>query len=204
MGLTGSALDAAVHRASVAALQFEGELNGADGKLGDGDTGIMLRRLFERMDAVSLPHDLGDAFKGLAAAAAGATGSSLGTLLMTALLAASNRLKGKSEMPWGELGPVMLAARDAMLSRGGGSLGDKTVIDSIDAVGRAIEGVDDGAEAKARSRKAANETLLEFRDRPCRLGRARMFGDKSKGMDDPGMLAFTRLVEAVCGEAASR
>jgi len=204
MGFTSTALDAAVHRAAVAAAQFESELNAADGKLGDGDTGIMLRRLFERLDAVSLPHDLGDAFKSLATAAAGATGSSLGTLLMTALLAASHRLKGRSEVPWGELGAVMLAARDAMLSRGGGALGDKTVIDSIDAVGRAIDGLDDGAEAKVRSQKAANQMLVEFRDRPCRLGRARMFGDRSKGIDDPGMLAFTRLVEAVCGEVTSR
>ena len=45
--------------------------------------------------------------------------------------------------------------------------------------------------------KAASETLDAFRDRPNKLGRARMFGERTIGLDDPGMLAFSRLLIAV-------
>ena len=39
----------------------------------------------------------------------------------------------------------------------------------------------------------------DFRDRPYRVGRARMFGDRSIGHDDPGMFASVKVVEAVVG-----
>jgi len=40
-------------------------------------------------------------------------------------------------------------------------------------------------------------TLDEFRDKPNKLGRARMFGEKSAGLDDPGMLAIQEMVSAL-------
>jgi hypothetical protein len=48
MGLTAHTLRHAVTRAAESARRAEDELNAADGKLGDGDTGVMLRRLFEK------------------------------------------------------------------------------------------------------------------------------------------------------------
>jgi hypothetical protein len=39
-----------------------------------------------------------------------------------------------------------------------------------------------------------------FRDKPATVGRARIFADKSRTMLDPGMLAMTRIVEAVTGD----
>jgi hypothetical protein len=50
---------------------------------------------------------------------------------------------------------------------------------------------------KTSARAAAGAALADFRDRPCRIGRARMFGDKSSGLDDPGMLAFVRLLDVI-------
>lgn len=93
--------------------------------------------------------------------------------------------------------------RDAMLSRGGAALGDKTMVDMLDAVSTAITGVDTAAAATEAARKSATATLDAFRRQPNRIGRARMFGDKSIGLDDPGMLAFVRLLDGVCAIAAS-
>ena len=45
-----------------------------------------------------------------------------------------------------------------------------------------------------------NQALDRFRDQPNQLGRARMFGAKSIGLDDPGMLAFRRLLDGLTGE----
>ena len=52
-------------------------------------------------------------------------------------------------------------------------------------------------EASEAAQTAVRETLEAFRDRPNRLGRARMFGERTIVLDDPGMLAFSRLLIAV-------
>ena len=48
--------------------------------------------------------------------------------------------------------------------------------------------------------RATDQALDRFRDQPNKLGRARMFGEKSIGLDDPGMLAFRRLLDGLTGE----
>src|SRR5215208_2216521 len=200
MVLTSGALAQAVHLAAARAQTLEEELNAADGKLGDGDTGVMLRRVLERLASAAdeLPDDVGAAFRKLATASAGATGSSLGTLLTTAFLSLAKHAQGQTELPPVTLGAGLAIARDAMLSRGGAALGDKTVVDALDAVARALAGSTVAPCEAALS--AGRSTLTTFNDKPCRIGRARMFGEKSIGIDDPGMLAFVRLLEAVCGE----
>ncbi len=45
--------------------------------------------------------------------------------------------------------------------------------------------------------KPSPPRLAEFRDRPFRQGRARIFGEKGLGRDDPGMVAFRRIVESL-------
>ena len=84
-----------------------------------------------------------------------------------------------------------------MMARGRGSLGDKSLLDVVDAVAAAAEGLETPEELLAAADKATDEALAAFRDQPNKLGRARMFGDKSVGLDDPGMLAFRRLLDAL-------
>ena len=42
-----------------------------------------------------------------------------------------------------------------------------------------------------------DEALDTFRDRKATIGRARIFAEKSVGLDDPGMLAMNRIVKAI-------
>jgi dihydroxyacetone kinase-like protein len=197
--LSAADLATAAARAHAAMATLEQELNAADAKLGDGDTGGMLARVIERLAAVEAKagDDLGKTFGAYAQAATAATGSSLGTLFATALLVFGRATRGTTELAPSDLGRLLGDARDAMLKRGQSELGDKTVIDAIDAVARATAGIDDWAALSAAAGRSAKTVLAEFNDRPCRIGRARMFGDKSRGLDDPGMLAFVRLTDAV-------
>ncbi|WP_024506038.1 dihydroxyacetone kinase subunit L [Bradyrhizobium sp. ARR65] len=186
-------------RAREAATLAQDELNTADGKMGDGDTGVMLRRLFGAV-AAAIPDqetDLGSVFQACAKACASGTGSSLGTLVTVAMMTLAKATKGRSQIGWDELGPLLALVRDQMMARGGAKLGDKTVVDMIDAVANALVDVRTRKEASEAARKAVIETLDAFRDRPNRLGRARMFGERTVGLDDPGMLAFSRLLVAV-------
>lgn len=188
-------------RASRAMAGLEQELNHADAALGDGDTGGMLARVIARIaDAGAADaEDVGAAFAVLAKAALAGTGSSLGTLMATGLMACSRETRGQVAVDWSRLGGLLGLARDAMIARGGAELGDKTVLDALDAVATACAGLSDPAAIASAARTAAGQALDAFRDRPCRIGRARMFADKSVGMNDPGMLAFARLVDAVAG-----
>ncbi|HEY4168439.1 MAG TPA: Dak phosphatase, partial [Reyranella sp.] len=64
-------LAAAVARITQTFDTHEADLNAADGKLGDGDTGAMLKRLSAGLAATDLgaAPSLGDAFRALAMAA---------------------------------------------------------------------------------------------------------------------------------------
>jgi dihydroxyacetone kinase-like protein len=202
MALTAETLRTAVARATETARAAEDELNAADGKLGDGDTGVMLRRLFEKL-STSVPRDqedLGVLFQALGSASASATGSSLGTLVTVSMLTLARETRGRTDLPWSELGSLLEKVRDVMMARGGAALGDKTVVDALDAVATAIGGVGDPGEIRTKARQATQRTLDAFRQKPNRLGRARMFADRSIGLDDPGMLAFSRLLDGLAAE----
>ena len=43
---------------------------------------------------------------------------------------------------------------------------------------------------------ATKQALVNFKGKKIKIGRARMFEDKTKDLDDPGMFAFNRLSEA--------
>lgn len=193
-----------VAAAAKAMAGLEQELNAADAKLGDGDTGGMLARVIGALDGARLPEggDVGTAFSAYAKAAAMATGSSLGTLLATALMTLARETRGRDAVPVSELGDLLAKARDAMMARGGAGLGDKTVLDALDAVASAIAGVDDAGDAGQRAVLAAGDALDRFRQKPNKVGRARMFAEATIGLDDPGMLAFARLCAAVAPASA--
>ena len=199
MSVTVSTIASAIARAHQAMGPLEQVLNDADAKLGDGDTGGMLARVIGKMAEMDLSGaaDPGVALTQLAKAATVATGSSLGTLFATGLLAAGREAKGRQVIAAGDLAGLVATARDAMIARGGASLGDKTVLDSLDAIAAALQGAKTIEGAAGAAAKAAAEALDAFRSKPNRIGRARMFGDQTIGHDDPGMLAIKALSAAL-------
>jgi dihydroxyacetone kinase-like protein len=100
-------------------------------------------------------------------------------------------------VPAARVSDLVAAARDAMQARGKAELGGKTVLDSLDAVAKATAGKDDPATVADAAAAAVDEVMDSFRDRKATVGRARIFAEKSVGMDDPGMLAMNRIVKAV-------
>ena len=78
------------------------------------------------------------------------------------------------------------ATRDG-IERSGASAGDKTILDSLVAIRAALASGEDPLDAAQRA-------LDEFRTRETKIGRARIYGAKSAGHDDPGMLAALLLL----------
>ena len=196
MPITVQTLSDAVARSHTRMEQLEDQLNAADALLGDGDTGSMLARVIEKMAATDLTatSDVGAAFNALARATMSATGSSLGTLLATALLTFSKSTKGRSEVPWSELSSLIDQAIEAMKARGGASLGDKTILDALQSIAQSLTGIDDATAAARAAETGASNALEHFKPQPCKIGRARLFPEKSTGAHDPGMLALWLLL----------
>jgi dihydroxyacetone kinase-like protein len=174
-------------------------LSELDGKLGDGDLGLTLVKAFRQLDDVapSLEDDLGRAFGRCAMEVTKVASSSFGTLLATSLMAAGKRVKGQTSLPWSELSMLLDDALAAMMARGKANLGEKTVLDAVAACANAVKAIDDPAEQRAKAVEAVDAALREFHGRPCMVGRARIFGDKTIGMDDPGMVAFLTMLRAL-------
>ena len=175
------------------------ELNALDAQLGDGDLGVTMVRGTRAVasELPNLPDDVGMALLKCAQAFTKLSGSTYGTLLATGLMSAAKATKGRTEVPWSEVSSLLASAWQAMAQRSGGKLGEKTVLDALEAVRAATEGIDDPAALVAAADQAVGECLDRFRNQPARQGRARIFGEKSVGKDDPGMVAFQRIIEGL-------
>ena len=175
------------------------ELNAADGLLGDGDLGITMVRGFREIIEVrdSLPDDVGMALFQCAKAFTKSSGSSYGTLLATGLMSVAKKKKGQQEIQVEEISALLNDALDAMKQRGKAELGDKTVLDVIAASSQAAKDQSDGSSVLKAINDAVTGTIDEFRSRQSKIGRARIFSEKSIGLDDPGMLAFRKMLEAL-------
>ena len=175
------------------------ELNAADGLLGDGDLGITMVRGFREIIEVrdSLPDDVGMALFQCAKAFTKSSGSSYGTLLATGLMSVAKKKKGQQEIQVEEISALLDDALDAMKQRGKAELGDKTVLDVIAASSQAAKDQSDGSSVLKAINDSVTSTINEFRSRQSKIGRARIFSEKSIGLDDPGMLAFRKMLEAL-------
>lgn len=199
MALTVQSLRAGIGKVRAVLETEYVALSELDGKLGDGDLGLTLVKAFRQLEesGPTLEADLGRAFGRCAMEVTKVASSSFGTLLATSLLAAAKATKGRTELPWSELSVLLDEALAAMMARGKASLGEKTVLDAVAACANAVKGLADPVEQRAKAVVAVDAALREFRGRPCLVGRARIFGDKTIGMDDPGMVAFRTILGAL-------
>lgn len=199
--LDAAALHAALDRWCDAIEAASPELNALDGQLGDGDLGATLSKCAAnvREALAASPGALDALLKACAQACARASGSSFGTLLAVGFLTAARHAAGRTGYDRDGLAELLDAVLQALSQRGGATLGDKTMLDSLDAITRALRACEqpgNGARLKAAAAQAAAEALDTFRPRPNRIGRARMFAERSQGLDDPGMVAVLRMAQA--------
>ena len=201
MTLTVADLRGAIDRLAEAMAREFDALNSADGALGDGDLGVTLARGTKAMQEVApgLPDDLGQALLACAQAVTRTSGSSYGTLMATGMMSMAKALKGRSGVEASAIPALIAGARDAMQARGKAELGGKTVLDSLDAMAKATEGLLDPVQVAAAAADAAARAQAALRDRQATVGRARIFGEKTIGMDDPGMIAMTAIAAAIAG-----
>ena len=197
--ISTESLQSAIKLLAQSMEQSADELNTADGLLGDGDLGVTMIRGFRQIMEIldTLPEDIGMAFFQCAKAFTKSSGSSYGTILATGLMAIAKEKKGQTRIELEEVSGLFNTALDAMQKRGKANLGDKTVLDVIAAARDAAKNQSEGQTLLDSINQAINDTMDRFRNHQSQIGRARIFGKKSIGLDDPGMLAFKRMFEAL-------
>ena len=171
------------------------EFNAADGKIGDGDLGVTILNGLEEVNnnKANFKDDMGANFMFCSQAFVKKSGSSFGTLIAFSFMNISKALKGKTECNHEDIINIFKTALKTIQERGKTKLGDKTIADSLDLI---IKKLKDNTNYSEIFKSSTKQALEDFKGKKILIGRARMFEDKTKDLDDPGMFAFSKLSEA--------
>jgi phosphoenolpyruvate---glycerone phosphotransferase subunit DhaL len=199
MALTSHTLSEGLKKIGARMEVVADELNELDSQVGDGDLGVSMVQCSRQVTNASsdLPEDLGMAFMKCMQAVIKGSGASFPTLLAGGLMAIAKAVKGRTEVPWAEASDLLTLTEEAMVARGKAAVGDKTVIDAVEAARKATEGLTEPGAILDAAIKAVDEAIECMRDKPNKAGRARIWAEKSVGLADPGMVAFKRILEGL-------
>ena len=174
------------------------EFNAADGKIGDGDLGITILNGLEEINnnIEKFTDDLSINFMLCSQAFVKKSGSSFGTLIAFSFMNISKNLKGKNTCDNKDIITMIDTAMRTIQERGKTKVGDKTILDTLDFILRNLKATKDNINYPELFKLSTKEALNAFKGKKILIGRARMFEDKTKDLDDPGMLALHKLSEA--------
>ena len=174
------------------------EFNAADGKIGDGDLGITILNGLEEINnnIEKFTDDLSTNFMICSQAFVKKSGSSFGTLIAFSFMNISRNLKGKNTCDNEDIITMIDTAMSTIQERGKTKVGDKTILDTLDFILRNLKATKNNINYPELFKLSANDALNAFKGKKILIGRARMFEDKTKDLDDPGMLALHKLCEA--------
>ena len=170
------------------------DFNAADGKIGDGDLGVTILHGLEEVNnnIGKFTNDMGSNFMVCSQAFVKKSGSSFGTLIAFSFMNISKNLKGKTECNHEDIVSIFETALRTILERGKTNLGDKTIADSLDLIIKKLKNNQNYSDV---FRSATKQALDDFKGKKIKIGRARMFEDKTKDLDDPGMFALNKLTK---------
>ena len=171
------------------------EFNTADGKIGDGDLGITILHGLEEIhkNIESFKDDMSENFMFCSKAFVKKSGSSFGTLIAFSLMNISKEMRNKNTLNHEDIKKIFKISLQTIIERGKTKLGDKTIADTLDLI---IQKIEDNKNYAYQIKLATKEALKNFKGKKILIGRARMFDEKTKNLDDPGMFALNKLAES--------
>ena len=177
--------------------KFYDEFNAVDGKIGDGDLGITILNGLEEVskNTDKFKDDLSVNFMICSQAFVKKSGSSFGTLIAFAFMNISKYLIGKNKCNHKDIEDIIDIAIETIEVRGKTKIGDKTILDSLSFIQKNLKAKDNNINYSDLFKSSTKEALNAFKGKKILIGRARMFEDKTKDLDDPGMFALCKLSE---------
>ena len=187
------------------------ELCDMDAKMGDGDLGLTMDKGYGALPQLikenTEPGDIGKTLMKAGMKMAGLVPSTMGTLMSSGVMEGGKALKGKTEFGAEELSVYLTAFAAGIKKRGKCELGDRTILDSVDA----------GAKSAAEA-AAVGKTMKEVIEAACqgaaagveatkdmvpKFGKAAVFAAKAAGVADQGAVAGMYMIQGlkrgICG-----
>ena len=187
------------------------ELCDMDDKMGDGDLGLTMDKGYGALPQLikenTEPGDIGKTLMKAGMKMAGLVPSTMGTLMSSGVMEGGKALKGKTEFGAEELSVYLTAFAAGIKKRGKCELGDRTILDSVDAgaksaaeaaaVGKTMEEVIEAAcQGAAAGVEATKDMVPKF-------GKAAVFAAKAAGVADQGAVAGMYMIQGlkrgICG-----
>jgi dihydroxyacetone kinase-like protein len=177
-----------------------------DSILGDGDHGSNLDRGFgevrKRLAGFS-NNDIGTLFEITGSTLLASVGGASGPLYGTIFQKAGRVCKGQTEIGIKEVALLLQNAEKGIVTLGGASVGDKTMLDSLhpaaEAAKEASEKEYDLVRAFELISSRSEEGLEATKNLVSRKGRASYLGERAKGHYDVGAASFCIIVRSILG-----
>ena len=199
--MNASELRDTIAQAMDALEQYREELRALDAAIGDGDLGITVAggaaAVRAALDA-DVPGTPTDVLRTVARSFAKANPSTMSGLVAAALLAASREIGDRVDIDRDLAVRIVEVSEQTIQTRGGAEVGDKTVLDPIDASLLALrQAPSDPASAFAAMIAAADQAVAGTTNVQSRRGRAAWVGERSIGHPDGGSTAYVRLLQVL-------
>lgn len=193
--------------AAAGALEAQaGELNRLDGFAGDGDMGITMTEVATVVKQTVLsdaPLDPAQLLTSCGAAIARSAPSTSGTLMATGFLRAAKVLASEQEGSTTDtLERCFRAALEGIQARGKASVGDRTMVDALDAICTSLEESAsegrDWREALSLASGAAAQAAAASATMKPQVGRASWVPERALGHPDAGCTMLALTLAAAC------
>jgi dihydroxyacetone kinase phosphoprotein-dependent L subunit len=186
------------------AIENEAYFSELDGVMGDADFGVSLaggfRAVLKGWDGFDRSN-IGSLLLNVAAAITANTGGCSGPVWGTLFMRFGMTFKEKSGITLGEIIAAFKSAIDGISKRGGAVLGDKTLLDALNAIMVSLEESANGGTGLLTALKRASDAAVETRETTkgwtAKRGRQSFTGDRSIGTYDPGIVAIGDMSVAI-------
>jgi phosphoenolpyruvate---glycerone phosphotransferase subunit DhaL len=177
-------------------------LSEADRNLGDGDHGLgMQRGLTAAKEKLNTgePESVEKAFSTVGMAMMSSMGGASGAIFGTFFRNGGKALAGKDTFDAAGLAAFLRAGVDGVKQRGGATVGDKTVVDSMEPAATKAAEVSSAPlpEAVAAAADAAEAGKEASKNMIAKFGRAKTLGEGCLGHPDAGALSVTIILKAM-------
>ena len=207
LAIDAAALRAALGRCRIIVERHAAYLTRLDTVLGDGDHGDNLVIGFRAVDALlaELPAETlpGELLRAVGHRLVAAVGGASGPLYGTAFLEAGARAGDAAVLDGAALGGMLRAAADGLARRGRCTVGDKTILDTLEPAAAVFESaLADGASPASAFAAAVRAGLAGTRSTRAlvaRRGLALRLGERAAGHLDPGAVSCLLLLRALGG-----
>ncbi len=178
-------------------------LSEIDGAIGDGDHGVNMAKGFgmAKSGIDSVPNELGKLLGHVGITLVTHIGGAMGPIYGTFFMRMAKAVEGRNRLEKEDILKMLAESLEGVMQRGGAEVGDKTMVDTLDAAKKGYEkAIQDGkgmADAIDVMIESARQGMESTRDFVAKKGRSSRLGERSRGTIDAGAASCYIILKAI-------